>query len=151
MTNSSRDSSSLRGSLPDGLFDVTGSGSPTGPKMIDAGKTAAVEGVETSAIVQARIEEGQAQRRPFTLIVVRERYLRCGTTAKHMGSPEYTELLELCYKDRVDDANIASAAKTSARQHFGGGLRRNDRDLDGGGINRNNFKNVRLARETAPP
>eukprot|EP00873_Tetraselmis_striata_P011024 jgi/Tetstr1/431288/TSEL_020982.t2 len=40
-----------------------------------------------------------------------------------MGSAEFTELLEL-YKDRVYDANIASAA----RQRFGGVFGRNDRD-----------------------
>eukprot|EP00873_Tetraselmis_striata_P007219 jgi/Tetstr1/427483/TSEL_017611.t1 len=60
----------------------------------------------------------------FALDVVRERYyLRPGTD--NMGSPEFTELLELC-KDRVYDANIASAAKNTARHGFGGAIRRND-------------------------
>eukprot|EP00873_Tetraselmis_striata_P041650 jgi/Tetstr1/461914/TSEL_006992.t1 len=45
----------------------------------------------------------------FALDVVRERYLRSGT--ENMRSPEFSELLELC-KDRIYDANIASAAKT---------------------------------------
>lgn len=42
---------------------------------------------------------------------MRERSLSPGT--KTHGSPEFTELLEL-YKDRVYEANIAFAAKTSA-------------------------------------
>eukprot|EP00873_Tetraselmis_striata_P034030 jgi/Tetstr1/454294/TSEL_041213.t1 len=61
-----------------------------------------------------------------------------------------TKLLEL-YKDRVYDANIASAAKTTARQRFGGALRRNDRDRDGGGGSRENFKSTRLGREAVAP
>eukprot|EP00873_Tetraselmis_striata_P001967 jgi/Tetstr1/422231/TSEL_013083.t1 len=76
----------------------------------------------------------------FALDVVRERYLRSGT--ENMRSPEFSELLELC-KDRIYDANIASAAKTTARQRFGCALRRNDRDRDGGGGSRENFKNTR--------
>eukprot|EP00873_Tetraselmis_striata_P009969 jgi/Tetstr1/430233/TSEL_020062.t1 len=67
---------------------------------------------------------------------------------RYLGLAEFTELLEL-YKDRVYDTNIASAAKTSARQRFGDGPRRNDCNRDGGGGNRNGFKNVRPARETA--
>eukprot|EP00873_Tetraselmis_striata_P042513 jgi/Tetstr1/462777/TSEL_007728.t1 len=47
----------------------------------------------------------------FALDVVRERYLRPGTD--NMGSPELIDLLEIC-EDGVYDANIASAAKTSA-------------------------------------
>eukprot|EP00873_Tetraselmis_striata_P007135 jgi/Tetstr1/427399/TSEL_017563.t1 len=65
----------------------------------------------------------------FALDLVRERYLCPGT--ENPGHPsELTELLEL-YKDRVYDANIASAAKTTARQRFGGAFRSNDRDRDG--------------------
>eukprot|EP00873_Tetraselmis_striata_P015768 jgi/Tetstr1/436032/TSEL_024911.t1 len=45
----------------------------------------------------------------FALDVVRERYLRPSTV--NIGSPEFTELLEL-HKERVYDDNIASAAKT---------------------------------------
>eukprot|EP00873_Tetraselmis_striata_P022020 jgi/Tetstr1/442284/TSEL_030425.t1 len=98
---------------------MSGSGSTTGPEMVDAGKAAAVEDVEAPAIAaQASIEAGQ------------------------LGSPEFTELLEL-YKDRMYDANIASAAKTSAPQHFVGDPRCNDRDRDGGGGSRDNFKNLR--------
>eukprot|EP00873_Tetraselmis_striata_P014503 jgi/Tetstr1/434767/TSEL_023818.t1 len=67
-----------------------------------------------------------------------------------MGSPEFSELLEL-YKDRVYDANIASAAKTTARQRFGGALRRNDRDWEGGGGSRENFKTTRPVREAVAP
>eukprot|EP00873_Tetraselmis_striata_P036532 jgi/Tetstr1/456796/TSEL_043470.t1 len=68
-----------------------------------------------------------------------------------MGSPEFTELLEL-YKDRVYDANIASAAKTTARQClFGGALQRNDRGRDGGGGSRENFKTARPGREAVAP
>eukprot|EP00873_Tetraselmis_striata_P011746 jgi/Tetstr1/432010/TSEL_021486.t1 len=58
-----------------------------------------------------------------------------------------TRILELC-KDRVYDANIASAAKTTARQRFRGALRRNDRDRDGGGGSRENFKTTRKAVAT---
>eukprot|EP00873_Tetraselmis_striata_P005187 jgi/Tetstr1/425451/TSEL_015898.t1 len=77
----------------------------------------------------------------FALDVVRKRYLRPGT--ENMGSPEFSKLLEL-YKDRVYDADIASATKTTARQRFGGALRRNDRDRDyGGGGSRENFKTTR--------
>eukprot|EP00873_Tetraselmis_striata_P000173 jgi/Tetstr1/420437/TSEL_011551.t1 len=65
----------------------------------------------------------------FALDVVRERYLRPGT--ENLGSPEFTELLEL-YKDRVYDAHIASDAKPTSRQRFGGVFRRHDRDRDGG-------------------
>eukprot|EP00873_Tetraselmis_striata_P021737 jgi/Tetstr1/442001/TSEL_003151.t1 len=61
----------------------------------------------------------------FELDVVRESYFRPGTET--LGSPEFFELLKL-YKDRVYDANISSAAKPTARQRFGGALRRNDRD-----------------------
>eukprot|EP00873_Tetraselmis_striata_P007615 jgi/Tetstr1/427879/TSEL_017955.t1 len=83
----------------------------------------------------------------FALAVVRERYLRHGT--ENLGSAEFTELLEL-YKDRVYDANIASVAKTSARQRFGDGPEhRNDCNRDGGGGNRDGFKNARPARKTA--
>eukprot|EP00873_Tetraselmis_striata_P003740 jgi/Tetstr1/424004/TSEL_014615.t1 len=35
--------------LPDDPIDMLGSGSPTEPKMVDAGKVAAIEGGETSA------------------------------------------------------------------------------------------------------
>eukprot|EP00873_Tetraselmis_striata_P018214 jgi/Tetstr1/438478/TSEL_027033.t1 len=86
----------------------------------------------------------------FALDVVRERYyLRPGTD--NMGSPEFTELLELC-KDRVYDANIVSAAKNTARHGFGGALRRNDRYRDGGGgISGENFKTTRPWREAVAP
>eukprot|EP00873_Tetraselmis_striata_P001592 jgi/Tetstr1/421856/TSEL_012756.t1 len=50
----------------------------------------------------------------FGLGVVRERYLRPGT--ENLGSAEFSELLDLC-KDRVSDANIASAARTTARRN----------------------------------
>eukprot|EP00873_Tetraselmis_striata_P024105 jgi/Tetstr1/444369/TSEL_032260.t1 len=81
----------------------------------------------------------------FALDVVRERYFRLGT--ENLGSPEFSELLEL-HKDRVyDDANIASAAKSTARQRFGGALWRTDRDWDGGGGSRENFKITRPVRE----
>eukprot|EP00873_Tetraselmis_striata_P019495 jgi/Tetstr1/439759/TSEL_028173.t1 len=53
----------------------------------------------------------------FAFDVVRERYLRPSIESMH--SPDFTELLEL-YKGRIYDANIASSAKTSARQRFGG-------------------------------
>eukprot|EP00873_Tetraselmis_striata_P002643 jgi/Tetstr1/422907/TSEL_013689.t1 len=112
--------------------------SPTGPKIVDAGKAAAVEGVETMATEQGSIHTHHGDT--FALDVVRERYPRPGT--ENPGSPEFTELLEL-YKDRVYNANIASAAITTARQRFGGALRRNDRDRDGGGNNRDNFQNAR--------
>eukprot|EP00873_Tetraselmis_striata_P029323 jgi/Tetstr1/449587/TSEL_036674.t1 len=82
----------------------------------------------------------------FALDAVWERYLRHGTT-KNLGSPEFTELRAL-YKDRVYNTNIASVAKTSARQCFGGGPRRNDRDRDGGGGNSDKFKNARPRCET---
>eukprot|EP00873_Tetraselmis_striata_P040454 jgi/Tetstr1/460718/TSEL_005905.t1 len=82
------------------------------------------------------------------LDVVRERYLHPDT--ENLGSPEFSELLEL-YEDRVYDANIASAAKTAARQRFGGALRRNDRDRDGGGGSRDNFKTTRPGREAVAP
>eukprot|EP00873_Tetraselmis_striata_P026779 jgi/Tetstr1/447043/TSEL_003671.t1 len=73
----------------------------------------------------------------FALDVVREHYLRLAT--ENLRSPEFSELLEL-HKDRVYDANIASAAKTTARQRSGGALlRRNDSDRDGGGGSRENF------------
>eukprot|EP00873_Tetraselmis_striata_P016954 jgi/Tetstr1/437218/TSEL_025948.t1 len=84
----------------------------------------------------------------FALDVVRERYLRPGT--ENLGSPEFPELLEL-YKDRVYDANIASAATTTARQRFGGALQRKDRDGDGGGSSRENFKTTRSGREAVAP
>eukprot|EP00873_Tetraselmis_striata_P018584 jgi/Tetstr1/438848/TSEL_027357.t1 len=78
----------------------------------------------------------------FVLGVVRERYLRPGT--ENMGSPDFTDL------DRVYDANIASAASTTTRQrYFSGACRRNDRDRDGGGNNRDNFRNARHPRREA--
>eukprot|EP00873_Tetraselmis_striata_P038696 jgi/Tetstr1/458960/TSEL_004431.t1 len=78
--------------------------------------------------------------------VVRERYLR-PDTSENMGSPEFTEVLEL-FKDRVyDDTNMASAAKTSACQSFDGGPPSNGC----GGGNRDSFKNARPAREMAAP
>eukprot|EP00873_Tetraselmis_striata_P034307 jgi/Tetstr1/454571/TSEL_041466.t1 len=85
----------------------------------------------------------------FALDVVRERYLRPCT--KNMGSPEFTELLELYNKDCVHDANIASVVKMSARKRFGGCPRRNDRDRDGSGTNHDNFKTARPAHEAPPP
>eukprot|EP00873_Tetraselmis_striata_P039829 jgi/Tetstr1/460093/TSEL_000471.t1 len=85
----------------------------------------------------------------FALDVVRERYFRLGT--ENLESPEFPELLEL-YKDRVYDADIASTAKTTARQRFGGALlRRNDRDREGGGGSRENFKTTRPVREAVVP
>eukprot|EP00873_Tetraselmis_striata_P041270 jgi/Tetstr1/461534/TSEL_006640.t1 len=84
----------------------------------------------------------------FALDVVRERYFRPGT--ENLGPPEFPELLEL-YKDRVYDANIASAAKTIARKGFGGALRRNDRGREGGGGRRENFKTTRPVREPVAP
>eukprot|EP00873_Tetraselmis_striata_P002958 jgi/Tetstr1/423222/TSEL_001340.t1 len=84
----------------------------------------------------------------FALDVVLERYLRPDT--ENLGSPELSELQEL-YKDRVYDANIASAAKITARRRFGGALRRNDRDRDGGGARRENLKTTRPGRKTVEP
>eukprot|EP00873_Tetraselmis_striata_P038196 jgi/Tetstr1/458460/TSEL_004315.t1 len=84
----------------------------------------------------------------FALDVVREHYFRLGTD--NHGSPEFSELVEL-YKDRVYDANIASAAKTTARQRSGGALRRNDRGQEGGGGIRENFKTTRPVREAVAP
>eukprot|EP00873_Tetraselmis_striata_P037961 jgi/Tetstr1/458225/TSEL_044713.t1 len=104
-----------------------GSGSPIAPKMVDAGKAAAVEGVGTEAIEQDPTE-----------------------AARQLESPEFSELLEL-YKDRVYGANITSAAKTTARQRFGGALRRNDRDRDGGGGCYEDFKTTRPWREAVAP
>eukprot|EP00873_Tetraselmis_striata_P041738 jgi/Tetstr1/462002/TSEL_007073.t1 len=69
---------------------------------------------------------------------------------QELESPEFCELLEL-YKDRVYDANIASAAKTTARQRFGGALRRNDCDRERGGGSRKNFKTTRRVREAVAP
>eukprot|EP00873_Tetraselmis_striata_P034675 jgi/Tetstr1/454939/TSEL_041800.t1 len=66
-------------------------------------------------------------------------------TQMHHGDSFALEL------DRVYDANIASAAKTTARQRFGGALRRNDRDRDGGGGSRENFKTTRPVREAVAP
>eukprot|EP00873_Tetraselmis_striata_P019887 jgi/Tetstr1/440151/TSEL_028508.t1 len=102
-----------------------GNDSPTGPNMVEAGKAAVVEGVETSDTAQARIKAGRR-------------------------SPEFTVMLEP-YTDHVCDGNIASATKTSTRQRFGDGPRRNDSDRDGCGGNRDCFKNARPARETAAP
>eukprot|EP00873_Tetraselmis_striata_P042862 jgi/Tetstr1/463126/TSEL_008060.t1 len=79
----------------------------------------------------------------FVIDVVRERYLRLGP--ENLGSPEFTELLEL-YKDRAYDANIASAAKTTTHQRFGGAFRCNDRDRDGGGSSRKHFKTTHPGR-----
>eukprot|EP00873_Tetraselmis_striata_P003289 jgi/Tetstr1/423553/TSEL_014226.t1 len=47
----------------DNPFDTSSNGSPTDPKTVDAGNSAAVEGVETSANAKQRIEAG---RRPDT-------------------------------------------------------------------------------------
>lgn len=61
MTNSSSRASSPsspRGSLSDDPFDMSSNGSPTGPRMVDAGKAGAVEDVETSATAQAHIDRG---------------------------------------------------------------------------------------------
>eukprot|EP00873_Tetraselmis_striata_P035881 jgi/Tetstr1/456145/TSEL_042914.t1 len=57
----------------------------------------------------------------FAPDVVRECCLRPGT--ENIGSPDFTELLEF-YNGCGYDANIASAAKKSARHRFGGGPRR---------------------------
>eukprot|EP00873_Tetraselmis_striata_P010012 jgi/Tetstr1/430276/TSEL_020104.t1 len=85
----------------------------------------------------------------FALKAVRERYLRPRT--ENLGSPEFTELLEL-YHDRVHDASVASAAKTSVRQRFGGSHRRGECDWDGVSGNRDKFiKTARLTREALAP
>eukprot|EP00873_Tetraselmis_striata_P029755 jgi/Tetstr1/450019/TSEL_037066.t1 len=55
------------------------------------------------------------------------------------------------HKDRVYDVNIASAAKTTARQRFGGALWRNDHNRDGGGGSRDNFKTTSPGREAVAP
>eukprot|EP00873_Tetraselmis_striata_P042806 jgi/Tetstr1/463070/TSEL_008005.t1 len=77
--------------------------------------------------------------------------ISCGSATsapamKTWGSPEFTELLELC-KDRVYDANITSAA----HQRFGGAFRCNDRERDGSGSSRENFKTTRPWRGTVAP
>eukprot|EP00873_Tetraselmis_striata_P044336 jgi/Tetstr1/464600/TSEL_009355.t1 len=64
--------------------------------------------------------------------------------SENLGWPDSSELLEL-YMDGVYNANIASAAKTTARQRFSGALRRNDRDRDSGGGTREHFKTTRPA------
>eukprot|EP00873_Tetraselmis_striata_P019605 jgi/Tetstr1/439869/TSEL_028278.t1 len=46
--------------------------------------------------------------------------------------------------DRDCDVDIASAAKTSTRQLFGGGHRRSHSDWEGGGGNRDNFKRASI-------
>eukprot|EP00873_Tetraselmis_striata_P006080 jgi/Tetstr1/426344/TSEL_016657.t1 len=84
----------------------------------------------------------------FALNVVRKRYLRPIT--ENLGPHEFTELLEL-YQDRVYDANIASAAKTTARLRIGSILRRNYRGREGSGGSRKNFKTSKPgARGVAP-
>eukprot|EP00873_Tetraselmis_striata_P011629 jgi/Tetstr1/431893/TSEL_021382.t1 len=55
------------------------------------------------------------------------------------------------HDDRRLRANIASSAKTTAYQRFGSALRRNDRDRDGGGSSRENFKTTRPGREVVAP
>eukprot|EP00873_Tetraselmis_striata_P002824 jgi/Tetstr1/423088/TSEL_013859.t1 len=84
----------------------------------------------------------------FALDVVRERYFR-GPDTENLGVPQVIGLLEL-YKDRVYDANIASA-KTTARHRFGGAFQRNDRDRDGGGSIPEHFKTTRPGREAVAP
>eukprot|EP00873_Tetraselmis_striata_P007338 jgi/Tetstr1/427602/TSEL_017727.t1 len=59
-------------------------------------------------------------------------------------------MLEL-YTDRVYDANIASAAKTTARQRFSGAFRCDDRDWDGGDGSREYSKTTRPGRQAAAP
>eukprot|EP00873_Tetraselmis_striata_P008781 jgi/Tetstr1/429045/TSEL_019010.t1 len=85
----------------------------------------------------------------FVLDVVRERYLRPCT--ENLGSPEFSELLEP-YTGRVYDANIASAAKTAARQRFGGALRRNDLDQESGdGCRETSRLRAQLGSEVVAP
>eukprot|EP00873_Tetraselmis_striata_P011972 jgi/Tetstr1/432236/TSEL_002272.t1 len=210
---------------------MCGRGSPTDPKMMDdAGKAAAVEGVETSTNAEQRIEAGRhaaadatrmmqlihEQLSKFFAIQVENpmplakrspcwagtkfragnkdhnaratfdpsneahylgwKPLRLATSLpdSENGLPtdnlrraelspialdrvlEYllklTEIPEL-HKDRVYDANIASAAKTSARQRFGGGHLRTNRNRDGGWGNcGGNFKTARpKSREALAP
>eukprot|EP00873_Tetraselmis_striata_P014391 jgi/Tetstr1/434655/TSEL_023746.t1 len=68
----------------------------------------------------------------------------------NLGAPEFTEFMGI-YKDRDFDADIASAAKTSTRQPFGGGHRCSHSDWEGGGGNRDNFKTARSPREVQAP
>eukprot|EP00873_Tetraselmis_striata_P044923 jgi/Tetstr1/465187/TSEL_000859.t1 len=85
----------------------------------------------------------------FALYVVRERYRHLGT--KNMGLPEFTELLKP-YTRTASTTTPSSAAKMTARQRFGGALRRNDRGRDGGGTNCDNFTNASSpGREAAAP
>eukprot|EP00873_Tetraselmis_striata_P010856 jgi/Tetstr1/431120/TSEL_020835.t1 len=133
MASSSRGYSSIHSSRsshpPDDPFDMFGNGSSTDPKVADAGKAAVVEVVETSATArQERIEMHNGET--CALDAMHERYLRHGI--ENLGSPEFTELLEL-YLDRVYAANIATAAKTSVCMRSGGGHPCDDRHRDGSG------------------
>eukprot|EP00873_Tetraselmis_striata_P044332 jgi/Tetstr1/464596/TSEL_009352.t1 len=131
---------------------MTCRGSPTAPKMVDAGKASAVEGVGTTVTDLDPIERLEAIIYNMEAIDDGHRF-RLAYLHKYRDTQmHFSELLELYNKDRVYDANIASAAKITARKRFGGALWRNDRDRDGGGGSRENFKTTRppLIRR-APP
>eukprot|EP00873_Tetraselmis_striata_P005453 jgi/Tetstr1/425717/TSEL_016137.t1 len=137
------------------------SGSPTGPKMVDAGKAAAVEGVETSAIAQDRIGAGRreaANARMEQLIHVLGYLL--GSPRLQAAADEYyhaacygafvanlaTELRELLAAAYVaGEITHASGQRLEAVVHIMKTVN------DGGGSNRDNFENARPGREAAAP
>lgn len=92
--------------LPDDPFDMIGSGSPADPKLVDAGKGAAVEGAETSsATAQESIEAGRSAGDHAR-----------NDDATHLGSP-----LHVLRYDPRRDLYICAAAgrRRRGRQHSG--------------------------------
>eukprot|EP00873_Tetraselmis_striata_P018306 jgi/Tetstr1/438570/TSEL_027121.t1 len=60
---------------------MCGSGSPTEPKMVNAGKVAHVEGVETAATAQARIEVGRREAEDARMSqLIEEQLSKCFAT-----------------------------------------------------------------------
>eukprot|EP00873_Tetraselmis_striata_P012800 jgi/Tetstr1/433064/TSEL_022399.t1 len=147
---------------------MTCRGSPTAPKMVDVGKAAAVEGVGTTvtdydpsstclvALVSNRQQMNATTPRATGLVgsTIGLRKLLAAACVTEGITPAFGQRLEAivhsmeaidddtgALQGSVYDANIASAVKTTARQRFGGALRRNGRDRDdGGGGSLENFK-----------
>eukprot|EP00873_Tetraselmis_striata_P017419 jgi/Tetstr1/437683/TSEL_000241.t1 len=142
---------------------MTRHGSPTDPKMVDVGKAADVEGVGTAITDHDPVAAARRKAEDTRLKQLTQEQLSMFFTTQETPMPPAAAGEEAAipggnesraggmdpnvpHKDSIYDANIASAAKTT-----GGALRRNDRDQDGGGGSRENFKTSRPVREAAAP
>eukprot|EP00873_Tetraselmis_striata_P024555 jgi/Tetstr1/444819/TSEL_032661.t1 len=121
------------------------------PKIVDAGKAEAVDGVETAATAEERIEAGRREAKDARLQQLIQKQLSM------FFATQETPMLPAAAageEDAILGGNESGAGLGFLRtktSRFGVGPWHNDHDLDGGGSIRGNLKNTRQARETPPP